>query len=131
MWSAAGQRRTGEMTSLSAVGRLAGWFGASRIALWGVCWVLLGAGGVSSARAEELRDPFVFGPRTDTSGGTGATLIGVLWDPTHPLALVGEQTVAIGDLVTGWQVVEIRADGIVIQRGERREFLAPGHAIPQ
>ena len=80
--------------------------------------------------AETLRDPFVFGPRESGSEQPGAALMGVLWDATHPLAIVGEQTVGVGDRVGGWQVVEIQENGIVIQRDDRREFISTGNSIP-
>ena len=81
-------------------------------------------------RAEEPRDPFMFGPRDGQPQSASTTLVGVLWDPTHPLAIVGEQMIGVGDRIGGWQVVQIQPDGIVIQRDERRELLTPGNAIP-
>ena len=81
-------------------------------------------------RAEELRDPFMFGPRVGHTESASATLVGVLWDPTHPLAIVGEQTIVVGDRIGGWQVVQIQPDGIVIQRDETRRLITPGNAIP-
>ena len=81
-------------------------------------------------RAEELRDPFMFGPRGEAAVESGPTLVGVLWDPTHPLAIVGEQTLAVGDAIAEWQVVEIQQDGIVVQRADRREFIPLGTPLP-
>lgn len=89
----------------------------------GVAWLS------SQAQAQELRDPFVFGPRSGSQAGA-AMLIGVLWDATKPLAIVGEATVQVGDVVDGWRVVEIRQDGIVLEQGARQEFIAPGTLIP-
>lgn len=85
----------------------------------------LGAGGF----AEELRDPFVFGSQGDAPA-PGAVLIGVLWDASNPLAMVGEETVRVGDLLEGWRVVEIRQDGIMLEQGGRQEFIEPGATIP-
>ena len=85
---------------------------------------------VAEVHAETLRDPFVFGPRESGSEQPGAALMGVLWDATHPLAIVGEQTVGVGDRVGGWQVVEIQENGIVIQRDDRRETVAIGNSLP-
>lgn len=119
--------------------------------------IVLGVSG--RAEAKELRDPFTFGPGAQPpapkpqgpsaapepaapapspassvprSGPTQPPppLIGVLWDATQPLAIVGEQTVGVGDVVGEWQVVEIRPDGIVVQRGERRAFVGPGAKLP-
>ena len=92
--------------------------------------------------AEELRDPFVFGPRTESAKGrqgpapreTGASpglsLVGILWDAANPLAIIGDETVKVGDFVEQWQVVQIEQNGIVVQRGERREFVSPGTRLP-
>ena len=80
--------------------------------------------------AETLRDPFTFGPREGTAEGPEMVLMGVLWDAAHPLAMLGDEAVGIGDRVADWQVVEIRQDGIVIQRGDRREVVSIGKSIP-
>jgi len=87
---------------------------------------------VFEARAEELRDPFTFGPRQETAQQmtTGPVLMGVLWDATKPLAILGDETVGVGDVVAEWRVVEIRPNGIVVQRGERQAFVAPGSNLP-
>ncbi len=82
---------------------------------------------------ESVRDPFVFGPRSDaavhvTSGAQ--VLVGILWDAAHPLAILGDQTVGVGDTVSGWQVTGIQQNGVEIQRGDRRQLLAPGSSIP-
>ena len=83
-------------------------------------------------RAEELRDPFVFGPRTgEATAQTGPTLVGVLWDATHPLAIIGDETVKVGDPIAEWRVVEIKADSVTIERGERRVVLHPGDGLPR
>lgn len=83
--------------------------------------------------AGELRDPFVFGPRSGTEAPTpsaGYILVGIFWDAAHPLAIVGDQTVGVGDVISDWRVVKIEQNGIELQRGDRREFLAPGSSIP-
>lgn len=84
----------------------------------------------SLVHTAEPRDPFMFGPRAEGVQPSGPALIGVLWDATQPLAMVGEETVAVGGRVDGWQVIEIQPDGIVIQRADRREFLTPGTPFP-
>ncbi len=84
------------------------------------------------AATDEVRDPFVFGPRasTQTQRATGPALNGVLWDAAKPFALVGDAMVGPGDTVSGWQVVEIQKTGLMVQRGERRAFIALGDAFP-
>jgi hypothetical protein len=81
--------------------------------------------------AEELRDPFTFGPRTDQLESRKTVLGGILWDPKTPLAIVGEQTVGVGDRIGDWLIMEIHPDGLVIQRGDERTTLSPGDAIPE
>ena len=99
----------------------------------GVCGVAWCIAVPSALEAQELRDPFTFAPRKTASRRTGATAVslnGILWDATHPLAIVGDETVAIGDQVDGWKVLEIRENGMVIEREGRREFISPGGALP-
>lgn len=106
--------------------------GSSGWLIWSaVAWMSLHAGWQSQVAAAELRDPFLFGPRAQQ--GTeplGPILVGVFWDATQPLAMVGEEAVAVGGRVGGWQIVRIQPDGILIQRGDRREFLTTGSPFP-
>ncbi len=81
--------------------------------------------------AEELRDPFVFGSRAPTTTQSRPMLIGILWDATKPLAMLGEQTVAVGDTIEGWQIIAIEQDGIHLQRGDERAFVTTGHPLPE
>lgn len=86
---------------------------------------------VTGVRAETLRDPFMFGSRQGgTAEGPEMVLMGVLWDATRPLAIVGDQEVGVGDQVADWQVVEIQENGIIVQRGDRRETVALGNSLP-
>ena len=101
-----------------------------RILLSAYCLVL-SASIATKLSAEELRDPFAFGHRQAVVQPLRATLMGVLWDATHPLAIVGEDTVAIGDIIADWQVVQIQEDGIIIEREGRRVFVGIGKALPQ
>ena len=92
--------------------------------------LVLSASLVLQAHAEELRDPFTFGPRAGQTARTQLALMGVLCDATRPLAILGEEMVAVGDTVAGWRVVEIRQEGIMVQRDERRQFVTPGTSLP-
>ena len=82
--------------------------------------------------AEALRDPFTFGPGSKGRAAVYAevTLNGILWDATHPLAIMGSEPVAVGDTVVGWEVVAIEQNRLVLQHGERREMVIPGNLIP-
>ena len=95
------------------------------------CCLVLSASFMSSLQAEELRDPFTFGPRAgEVQHAQQPTLVGILWDATHPLAIIGEEMVGVGAVVSGWRIVEIKQEGIVIQRDDHRELLAPGTPLP-
>ena len=97
---------------------------------------------LTSARAgvcaeEKLRDPFLFGSAevaapTTTAAQTpkSARLIGVLWDAKNPLALIDGEPVRIGQQVKGWRIITMQPDRVVIQRGDRKETLMTGDAIP-
>lgn len=91
---------------------------------------LLGASLPSQAGSDDLRDPFVFGPREDAARQTGPALIGILWDATRPLAIVGDEMVGVGDTIAGWTVVQIQEGGMVIRRDDRQEVITPGNALP-
>ncbi len=95
-------------------------------AVFNACCLLL----APQASAEELRDPFTFAPRASDQPAPHLTLIGVLWDTAHPLAVVGETIVGIGDTVAGWRVVDITQEGITLQHAEQRLFLKPGDPLP-
>ena len=86
------------------------------------------------ASAKELRDPFEFAPWRDDvthiSKDSGPPLIGVLWGEKDPLAIVGEETVAVGDRIGGWQIVTIEQDAIVVERGGYRQTVRLGQRLP-
>ena len=79
------------------------------------------------------RDPFVplvRDGRLLSGTGSGAvstgepTLHGILWDPNgHSLALIDDTEVKVGDTVAGYQVTEIRQDGVVLKNGEKSVVL--------
>ena len=73
------------------------------------------------------RDPFLAGNRESASG---LRLSGILWDPAHPLAVIGEEALMVGQTVEGWRVVEIQPGGVVLERDSRRQLLTPGKHLP-
>ncbi len=89
-----------------------------------------GTGPCPAARAEELRDPFTFGPRAGERQGASPVLLGILWDANRPLAVVGDREVGVGDSVVDWQIAEIRQDSLVLQRGTQQVVVRPGDAFP-
>lgn len=91
---------------------------------------LLGASLPSEAGSDDFRDPFVFGPREGALRQAGPSLIGILWDATRPLAMVGDEMVGVGDTVAGWTVVQIQEGAMVIRRDDRQEVITPGTPLP-
>ena len=88
---------------------------------------------VAVVHAETLRDPFTFSPQEEPETAVVApavVLMGVLWDAARPLAIVGDQEVGVGDQVADWQVVEIQENGMIVQRGDRREAVSIGSRLP-
>ena len=91
-----------------------------------VCGVLQ-----TGAGAQELRDPFTFGASGSTvEHPAQPTLIGVLWDVRQPLAMIGDDTVGVGDTIAGWNVIDIQQDGVTLQRDGRSVVLIPGTPLP-
>jgi hypothetical protein len=84
--------------------------------------------------SEGRRDPFmplIRDGRMIGAGGRGAAgelgqpmLHGVLWDAGgHSIALIDDLEVKVGDTVAGYEVSEIRQDGVVLRQGERTVVL--------
>jgi len=94
-----------------------------------LCVVWLVEGSVEPM-AEELRDPFLFGPREAVAVTAQPVLNGILWDARSPLAVIEGEPVVVGQTVGGWQVIEIQPDRIVIQRDSQRQLIAPGDSFP-
>ena len=72
---------------------------------------------IQQQRAQLLtwgRDPFLAG----TGQATGElALSGILWDTSHPLAMINGATLAVGDEVEGFQVLDIQADRVTLTDG--------------
>ena len=83
-----------------------------------------------AVHAETLRDPFTFGPQAREVEAPERVLIGVSWDEEQPLAIVGDQTLRLGDYVADWKIVAIEKHGMAIERDGRRVFLEPGGRVP-
>jgi hypothetical protein len=86
---------------------------------------------VAAVHAETTRDPFTFGPRAGEVEAPERVLIGVSWDAEHPIVIVGDQTLRLGDYVGDWKIVAIEQHGMAIERDGRRVFLEPGGRVPQ
>ncbi len=77
--------------------------------------------------AKDRRDPFValvrdgrfVGATTGSHADTSQPeLYGILWDPgDHSIALLNDQEARIGDVVSGYKVIEIRKDAVVLSAG--------------
>lgn len=51
------------------------------------------------------------------AGVRGLTLSGILWDVHHPMAILNDQMVSVGDDVEDYQVLEIRSDRVLLSDG--------------
>jgi hypothetical protein len=80
--------------------------------------------------AQELRDPFEFGPE-EIRVPSNLKLLGVLWDADHPFAIVNDETLAVGDEIAGWRIVEIQQDSVTVERYGVRTVLTPGSRFPE
>jgi len=76
------------------------------------------------------RDPFEFGPTTQRSSTGGLALIGIVHDQTRALAVIGDQTLRVGDEVAGWRILAIDADAVTIKREAQQLILTPGMSVP-
>lgn len=57
-------------------------------------------------------------------GGDRPLLKGILWDPAgESMALLSDGEYKVGDMVDGYQVVEIRQDAVVLASGGKRTVL--------
>ena len=74
------------------------------------------------------RDPFIPLVRDGRliGGGRSAqqlgepSLHGILWDAGgHSIALIDDAEVRVGDTIAGYEVAEIRRDGVVLKSGEK------------
>ena len=83
-----------------------------------------------AAAEDELRDPFVFGVTTGSAAQYDYVLTGILWDAARPLAIMGATTLAVGDRIAGWLVVDIQRDQIIVQRGAQQEPITVGNPLP-
>ncbi|MBU4590249.1 MAG: hypothetical protein KKG01_04930 [Candidatus Omnitrophica bacterium] len=64
------------------------------------------------------RDPFSSGQTTSApSTVSDMVLTGILWDDSSPLAMINDNPIAVGDKISGYTVVEIRKDRVIITNG--------------
>ncbi len=80
--------------------------------------------------AKNKRDPFTpLDSRVQGTKGGGApagqpALFGILWDPNgNSIAMIDDVEVKAGDEIRDYQVLEIRKDSVVLQRGEEQLVL--------
>ncbi|MBI2093290.1 MAG: hypothetical protein HYT88_01000 [Candidatus Omnitrophica bacterium] len=98
------------------------------ISLWGVFGWLASEG----RAAEELRDPFVFGPRREAAAQEGSlgVISGIIWDESSPLVMINGELVGIGQAVGSWKIIAIGPDTVTLQNSKRKINLASGSSIP-
>ena len=61
------------------------------------------------------RDPFTRG--ASAGEGSGLALSGILWDPTHPMAIINGTTVHVGDEFEGYRILDIALDHVSVSDG--------------
>lgn len=57
------------------------------------------------------RDPFL---RGSSASVTGLSLSGIIWDPSHPLAIINGVPLGIGEEIEGFRVLEILEDRVTL-----------------
>ena len=60
------------------------------------------------------RDPFL---RNASGALDGMSLSGIIWDQTHPMAMVNGTAVAVGDEIDGFRVLDIQQDHVTVTDG--------------
>ena len=60
-----------------------------------------------------------------TSAGLhgGLSVDGIIWSPEHPLAVIDDELVGPGQTVGPYSVLQIQADGVVVQRQSQTLFV--------
>ena len=60
---------------------------------------------------------------TSTGLHGGLSVDGIIWSTEHPLAVIDDELVAPGQTVGPYAVLQIQADGVVVQRQEQALFV--------
>ena len=60
-----------------------------------------------------------------TSAGLhgGLSVQGIIWSDERPLAIIDDELLSQGDVVGSYKILQIRADGLIAQRGEEYLFV--------
>jgi len=71
---------------------------------------------------ENLRDPMVLGAvTTQTSDNAGKPSVkGIVYSEDHPIAVVGDRIVSVGEVVQGITVVKINPDSVEFSKGDQK-----------
>ncbi len=80
---------------------------------------------VGESSARERKDPFLAGERVrEEKEASGMELSGIFGEGKSFTALIDGNAYQVGDTVQDKKIVEIRADQVVMEKGEERFFLA-------
>ena len=60
---------------------------------------------------------------TSTGLHGGLSVDGIIWSPEHPLAVIDDELVGLGQSVGPYTVLQIQADGVVVQRQSQTLFV--------
>ena len=61
-----------------------------------------------------------FGPDLDV---TELFLSGIVWSAKRPLAVINRNLVGVDDRISGWRIVEIQRDKVMVEQDDRKEIL--------
>lgn len=74
-------------------------------------------------KAEDLpwvRDPFSGKTYSQQGLGVELSLTGILWDPKRPQALINDKVCKSGDVINGYQVLEIQQSKVILSDGSKQ-----------
>jgi len=66
----------------------------------------------SAASLSWKRDPFTLGSSAEEA--LGLTLVGIVWEAAHPMAMINGVPVVVGDEIEGYRVVQILQDRVTV-----------------
>jgi hypothetical protein len=71
---------------------------------------------------DNLRDPMILGAvTTQSSDNTGKPSVkGIVYSEDHPIAVVGDRIVSVGEVVQGITVVKINPDSVEFSKGDQK-----------
>jgi hypothetical protein len=71
---------------------------------------------------EIKRDPFSFGSsgNSQVASLSSFSLKGIIWNPDKPSALINDQLLGVGEIISGYKVVQILQDKVILENEKSR-----------